>query len=223
MHPRAVVPERHPASTVAPVQTTAIIPLKALADAKQRLAGALDGDDRMAFVAWMAGRVIAAAKGCEGISDVLLVAGDEDAAAVGRQAGVDTMIERTPGLAAALAAADAATSHADATLVLAADLPEVSPHDLDVVLRAARHEPIVVIAPTRDGGTGALLRRPGGVIATAYGPGSAAAHAALARAAGVAVVMVDRAALANDVDTPGELPAALALAAEHDVGCAPRT
>ena len=205
------------------MQTTAIIPLKALAQAKQRLAGALDGEDRRAFVAWMAARVIAAAAGCAGISDVLLVAGDDDAADVGRDAGVPTLIERAPGLAIALAVADAATAGVEATLILAADLPEVAPHDLDVVLRAARSQRVVVIAPTRDGGTGALLRRPGGAIATAYGPGSAKAHARLARAAGIEVVTVHRAALANDVDTPGELPAALALAAELDVGCAPRT
>lgn len=205
------------------MQTTAIIPLKALAQAKQRLAGALDGEDRRTFVAWMAGRVIAAAVGCDGTGEVLVVAGDDDAAAVGRQAGVRTLIERAPGLAAAMAAADAATADADATLVLAADLPEVTPEDVAAVLSAASAKRAVVISPTRDGGTGALLRRPAGVIATAYGPASAAAHAQLARAAGIEPVIVHRTALANDVDTPGELPAALALAARLDVGCAPRT
>lgn len=210
-------------STVAAVQTTAIIPLKALAQAKQRLAGALDGDDRRAFVAWMAGRVIAAAISCDGIDDVLLVAGDDEAAAVGRHAGVRALIEPTPGLEVALAAADAATVHATSTLILAADLPEVTSADITAVLEAARANPVVVIAPTRDGGTGALLRRPGAVIPTAYGHRSADAHAALARARGIEVVVLHRSALANDVDTPGELPAALALAAELDVGCAPRT
>ena len=202
---------------------TVIIPLKALAAAKGRLSGALDAAERRTFVAWMAGRVIAAARGCGEIDRVVVVAGDEAAAEVARSAGAQAFVVAEPGLATALTAADAITAEADATLVLAADLPELTPADISAVLTAAGAGPsVVVIAATRDGGTGALLRRPAGVIATAYGPGSADRHAQLAADAGIPVVHVDRPGLANDVDRPDELPAALALAADLDVGCRPR-
>lgn len=200
-----------------------IIPLKALDSAKGRLADALEPQQRREFVAWMACRVIAAAAGCDEVARILVVAGDEAAAEVGASAGTQTLLVVEAGLAVAMAAADEATADAPATLVLAADLPHATPDDIRAVLAAGSAGPrAVAIAPTTDGGTGALLRRPAAIIATAYGPGSAAAHERLAHAAAINAVRVHRPGLALDVDTPGELPAALALAAGADVGCPPR-
>jgi 2-phospho-L-lactate guanylyltransferase len=206
------------------MHVAAIVPLKALSHAKGRLSGVLDGTQREAFVAWMARRVLEALKSSDGIGDVLLVAGDDAAAAIAREAGVRAMVVEQPGLAAALAAADDAMAGMAATVVVAADLPDLTPQDIAAVLEAGATagERAVVIAPTRDGGTGALLRRPGTVIPTAYGPGSADAHQRLAQAAGVTAVRVVRPGLANDVDVPEQLPSALAAAAGLDVGCAPR-
>ena len=201
----------------------AIVPLKALATAKGRLADAMEPAQRQAFVAWMARRVLAACRACDDISDVLVVAGDEAAAVVAREAGVTVLVVPEPGLGIALRRADAATRDCDTTMVVAADLPEVTPADLRAVVAAAQGvQPAVVVAPTHDGGTGALLRRPPSVMHTAYGVGSAAAHLELARVAGVPATVVHRPGLAHDVDTPGQLPAALALVAQDDVGCRAR-
>ena len=205
------------------MSVTAIIPLKALPQAKGRLAGALDADERRAVTTWMATAVLEACARCEQISDILLVAGDEAGAALAAERGARALVVAEPGLAAALHEADRAVAGAACTLVVAADLPALTAEDLTAVITAAGDEgPIVVVAPTSDGGTGALLRRPAGVIATAYGPGSAARHAALAAAAGVRVCVVERPGLAADVDTPEQLRTALALGDNHDVGCAPR-
>ena len=200
---------------------TVVIPLKALSTAKGRLADAMPPDDRQAFVAWMARRVIAACRDCNGVSDILVVAGDEAAAAVAAACGVRTLVVAQPGLDAAMAAADAATAGAETSLVIAADLPELTPDDVAAVIGAAGDgtAAAVVIAPTHDGGTGALLRRPPTIITTAYGPSSAQRHEAYARDAGVVPAIVARHALAADVDTPEQLPAALALAAGQHVGC----
>lgn len=205
------------------MSVTAIIPLKALGEAKGRLAEVLDAGARRDLVAWMAQRVLAACRECDRIDDVLVVAGDDEAAAVAVAAGARCMVVTQPGLSTALTRADAATAGTEATIVVAADLPGATAHDLRAMISALPPEgPAVVIAPTVDGGTGALLRRPPGVIATAYGPRSAAAHARLAYAAGVAPVTLHRPGLAADVDTPEQMRSALALAKRHDVGCAPR-
>lgn len=201
---------------------TAVVPLKALASAKGRLAGALDAEQRRTFVAWMARRVIAACQDCTLVADTIVVAGDRAAAQVAHDAGARVLLVEEPGLGLAMQRADEVTADRQATLVVAADLPHVSPDDLQAVISAADSAPFVVVAPTHDGGTGALLRRPAGVIPTAFGPDSAAAHRRLAREAGVACTVIERQGLAMDIDTPGQLPAALALAAEHDVGCRPR-
>jgi 2-phospho-L-lactate guanylyltransferase (CobY/MobA/RfbA family) len=57
------------------------------------------------------------------------------------------------------------------------------------------------VAPTRDGGTGGLLRRPGDVIATRYGGASGLRHLRLAQQAGVSTARVDLPGFAHDVDT----------------------
>ena len=198
---------------------TAIVPLKALASAKGRLSLALEPAQRRWFVAWMAQRVIAACQACDAIDEVLVVAGDQAAADVGLQAGAQVLLVTQEGLRVALDRADAATAGHATTIVVAADLPEVAADDLGRVFAAAgAADRAVVIAPTYDGGTGALLRRPPSLMPTAYGIGSAAAHIDLARAAGVLPQVLDLPGLARDVDTPEQLPAALALAAREDVG-----
>lgn len=213
---------------------TAVIPLKSLAMAKRRLAAELDAATRRELVAWMFERVLRACERARCVQDVLVVAGDEEAAAVARAAGGVALVEPHPGLARALAKADVATAGRPATLVVAADLPLATAEDIDAVCAAADRlssswrsprdrptrtdenrlrwrsgdsqvGPSVIVAATRDGGTAALLRRPPTVIATAYGPGSADAHVALAAAAGVPVLRLDLPRLALDVDTPDAL------------------
>jgi 2-phospho-L-lactate guanylyltransferase len=63
----------------------------------------------------------------------------------------------------------------------------------------------VLVAPTHDGGTGALLRRPADVIAPAFGVASAAAHLRAARQAGVRAGLIWRPGLARDIDHPADL------------------
>ena len=202
---------------------TAIIPLKALGEAKGRLADVLDAAQRKDVATWMAQRVIAACRDCDLIDDILVVAGDAEAAAVAGAAGVRSLVVPEPGLETALARADQEVSRAEVTIVVAADLPEATAADLRAVIgHMPAVGPAVVIAPTLDGGTGALLRRPPTVIATAYGRGSAAAHEALARAIGLSPAIIDCPGLARDVDTPEQLRSALASAQTQDVGCPPR-
>jgi len=69
----------------------------------------------------------------------------------------------------------------------------------------------VVVAPTDDGGTGALYRRPPWAIGTRYGRDSAAAHLRLAEESGLAAVMLYVPALALDVDNADQLREAALL------------
>lgn len=196
-----------------PVPVTAIVPLKALDRAKGRLAEDLDGPSRQRLSRWMFERVAAALQVTRAVTGVLVVVGDADGAALAAAHGFATLREPRPGLDAALGAADSATAGVPATLVVAADLPLVRGGDLDAVCSAGGTAPVVV-APTRDGGTGALYRRPAGIIRTAYGSGSARAHLDAAAAAGVHGLRLDVAGLALDVDTAAALREAVVRDAE---------
>jgi 2-phospho-L-lactate guanylyltransferase len=186
---------------------TAVVPLKVLARAKGRMAGYLDKADRQRLVIWMLDRVLTACLDADVVTRVVVVAGDAQAAAEAVRPGVEVIIEPAVGLAAALALGDQVTTGADATLVVPADLPLVTAADINAVCAAASGIPSVVVVPTRDGGTGALLRRPGGVVGTAFGPNSASAHLRLAATAGIRPVRLDMPNFAFDIDTPADLRA----------------
>jgi 2-phospho-L-lactate/phosphoenolpyruvate guanylyltransferase len=189
-------------------RVTAVVPLNALARAKGRLAGDLDARTRQELAAWMCGLVLDACLRTPAVNRVLLVAGDPAAAAVAGQRDVAVLTEQRPGLAPALHAAEAAAGPEVPLLVVAADLPLATVDDLEAVCRAGATAPAVVVAPTLDGGTGALLRNPGSVIPTAFGPDSARRHLDLASGAGVAGIRMERPGLALDVDTATQLRAA---------------
>lgn len=184
----------------------ALVPLAPLAAAKTRLAPALAPRARRDLATRMAASVCDACVACPAIDTVVLLAGDDAAATVAGGRSVSVRRSPAPGLAAALADADAAYAGAGATLVVAADLTGVTPAELAAVAAAGARAPAVVVAPTADGGTGALLRRPPGVIAPAFGPASGAAHRAAATTAGARLVCWWSPWLGHDVDEPGDLP-----------------
>ena len=83
--------------------------------------------------------------------------------------------------------------------VVLGDVAGVQSQDIDVLLHALP-ERGVVVAPSSDGGTSALLRRPRDVIAAGFGPGSAALHHERALRAGVFFQEISLASLSIDVD-----------------------
>ena len=188
----------------------AIIPLKAVAESKTRMAATLSASDRALLLSRTFGRVAVAVQGTTGITSVLVVAGDDRGARWAADHGFDVLREPASctGLNEAIRLADAHIGSAG-TVVLPADLPLVAASDLDRLLAVdvdgVVGGPCVVVAPTADGGTGALLRRPGAVIGPCFGPNSASRHLSAAATAGVASVSVWIPGLALDLDRPSDL------------------
>lgn len=188
--------------------TLAIVPLRGTG--KTRLASThsgagLDPRERAILASAMLSDVVSALRGAP-LDNIVVAASDAPAAAVAGALGVD-VVRDPPGsdLNDAVRAAVSAIP-CEALLIVTADLPCVTSEDLTEVLdRDAQ----VVVGPTRDGGTSALLRQPSTVIPTAYGRGSAARHLDLARDAGVPSAVVDRPGFRADVDTWEDLQALL--------------
>lgn len=188
---------------------TAVIPLKAVHASKTRMAGVLSPEDRALLLQRTFHRVAEAVASSARVVDCLVVAGDRRGADWARDLGLPVMAEPdgNHGLNVALRAADAHLG-GRSTLVLPADLPLVSGEDLDLVVGALPAVSGVVVAGTNDGGTGALVRSPGGLIPPRFGPDSARRHIAEARRAGVACRQVVIPGLALDLDQPADLDAA---------------
>ena len=189
------------------VSVTAIVPLKALDLAKQRLAGRLTAGERRTLMTDAFLHVVDACLATPAIRDVIAVVGDDAGVALAATRPVTVMREPGGGLNRAVAHATGAVPPREASLVVVADLPELTRDDLTALVALLRPHPDrqVLVAPTHDGGTGALLRRPAAVIAPAFGSASATAHLSAAQAAGVRAGMIWRPGMARDVDRPADL------------------
>ncbi|MEX2504059.1 MAG: 2-phospho-L-lactate guanylyltransferase [Egicoccus sp.] len=185
--------------------TVTLVPLRAPGAGKTRLAAWLTPEQRAALAGAMLADVCAALRASP-VDEVIVVAGGEAAAAAASALGLEVIADPpgSTGLDAALRAAQHHLGRPDGLLVVTADLPCLHADDIEAVLAA---EGDVVIAPTDDGGTGGLLRRPAGAMPTAYGPASAQRHHAEARRRGLSVATVRAPGFAVDVDTVADLDA----------------
>lgn len=112
--------------------------------------------------------------------------------------------ESEPQLNAALtqAARYAAARGATKVLILPTDMPNLTAEDVRTMASPRGREPQVIIAPSRDGGTNALMLQPVQAIPFAFGRDSFRRHQGLAVAAGIPVQVVESDSLLFDVDQP---------------------
>jgi len=191
--------------------TWAIIPVKALAEAKQRLAPVLPPPARRQLVLAMLQTVLAAVTEAKGIAATLVVTPDPDVAQLALGTGAQVLRERgARGLNAAVRAglARAAAEGATRALVLPADVPLVTSGELSGLIgsAAAAGAPRATLVPAADGeGTNAMLLDPPGALVPRFGPGSYLRHLAQALARRLDVEVVHLPGLAGDIDCPGDL------------------
>jgi 2-phospho-L-lactate guanylyltransferase len=193
------------------VRTTAVLPVKSFARAKQRLGQAVGGGDREQLAAAMVTDVLAALTSVAQIDDVVVVTAEPLAAQAASRAGAAVVNdpEEIGQSAAVSRGIDAALERgAERALLVPGDCPAVDPGELADLLARTPGDPSVVIVPDRHGsGTNALLITPPDALAPSFGAGSFARHAALARAAGATIKVCDLPSLGLDVDTPDDLGA----------------
>jgi len=189
----------------------AVVPVKALAEAKSRLFPERARSDVEALSLAMMGDLIACLQATTGIARVVVVTPDSAVAGAAQEQGAQALLRREPGLNPAIEAASAAVAGpGDGVLVVLGDVAAADPRELAQLLDAAPARG-VALAPSRDGGTSALLRRPADVIPARFGADSAKHHREAAAAAGAALVELALGSLAIDVDRAEDARAILAL------------
>ncbi len=191
--------------------TAVLVPIKAFAIAKNRLAGALDPEARVRLARELAAGVLHAAAPLP----VYVVCEDDEVAAWAEAAGARAVRSNGGGLNAAVehgvsALADEGFAQ---VCVVHADLPAA--RDLARVTGRTG----VTLVPDRHGdGTNVLCVPARSGFRFAYGPGSFARHVAEARRAGLPVRVLHIAELAWDVDTAADLGELLPPAARQAGG-----
>lgn len=196
---------------------TLVVPVKPLARAKSRLAGAA-GPHRERLALAIATDTVSAVLRCPRVRGVVVVTDDPTAApelaALGARVVPD---EPDSGLNPALvhgAAQARLLAPGGGVGALSADLPALRPDQLDRVLEAAEAAPNAFLPDAAGIGTTLYTARPGAAFAPAFGTESRARHRRLGARE---LVVEDVASVRRDVDTIDDLREALAL------GVGPRT
>ena len=193
------------------MKTVAVIPAKSLQQAKTRLAAQLSEAERAAISLEMLRSAIGAVRGAPAVQACAVVSPDEDV--LNLNLGFEPLRQAGSGLNSGLELGRRWASEwgADALLIVLADLPLVQASDVAGLIDAAERQGRgIVLAPSNDGGTNALLLRPPDAIRFRFGRESAQKHAQEAERLGLPVTRVRSARLAFDVDTPADLTAYLA-------------
>jgi 2-phospho-L-lactate guanylyltransferase len=184
----------------------AVVPVKALARSKSRLVPELGPERARSLALAMLADTLAALRALPELARVAVLTPDPDAAEAARRAGAEVLLRPDPGLSQAVdAAARELTPGADdALLAVLGDLPAIKSSEIRELIRALPGRG-VALAPARDGGTAALLRRPALAIEAGFGPDSARVHRERAQHNGLTLVELALPSLEIDVDRAEDL------------------
>ena len=211
------------------MRTAAILPVKRFRAAKQRLGASVGEEARSALARAMVADVLGALVRSTSLQ-LLIVVTDEPSVAVaaGGQGALVLADTADAGQSAAveIGVRRALAEGVERVLCVPGDCPALDARELERLLRPGRgggedrgrgggedrgrgaSKAEVVIVPDRHGtGTNGLLLTPPDAIRPSFGPGSAARHRALARAAGASWRFERLPSLLLDIDTGEDLAA----------------
>jgi 2-phospho-L-lactate guanylyltransferase len=209
------------------MRTLAVVPIKTLSAAKQRLSGSLAGGARASLMQAMFSDVLGSLRHTPSIDAIAVVTADVVADALARGDGAKVLHDdHQAGQSAAtlIGIRYAIDAGFDRVVLVPGDTPLVDALELEALLgRSADARRQVVIVSDRHGtGTNALVLTPPDAMEPSFGEGSFDRHCALAEAAGVRWGAEQAPSLEHDVDTPDDL-AALTHALDGARTVAPRT
>jgi 2-phospho-L-lactate guanylyltransferase len=190
----------------------AILPVKARANAKQRLAAMLTAEQREDLARVMYEDVLDKLTAARTIDRVVVATSDESAAAHARARGVHVFAEpdqHSHSHSADRAATQAKELGAQTVLLLPIDIPLVTTAEIESLAQAAQSG--VIIVPDAEGtGTNALVRTPPDAITSRFGKNSFRAHLDQARAKGIPAKVMRPPGIVFDIDTPEDVAELLA-------------
>jgi 2-phospho-L-lactate/phosphoenolpyruvate guanylyltransferase len=206
------------------MRTAAILPVKHLALAKQRLRESVSEPLREDLARAMVCDVLDALHDTASIEQTIVVTNEQSVALLAEQQGAIVLSDTAnDGQSAAvmLGIERALALGIERVLCVPGDCPALDPGELAQLLGAVENQPEVVIVPDRHGtGTNGLLLAPPDVISPSFGLGSYERHCALAAAASWRTARP--ASLLLDIDT-GEDLTALRARLSGELVRAPRT
>lgn len=194
-------------------QLCAVLPVKSFAHAKQRLMPVLSPAERAGLARAMLADVLCTLSKSACLAGILVVTGDPDAALLARQSGAAVLHAHDEGLTPALelAARHLTASARAGMLIVPADLPLITPADIELIALAHRaSRAVTLVAASNDGGTNALACSPPQALALSFGVDSFRRHQQSARAVGLEPKVLTLPRFGRDIDRPDDLQAFIA-------------
>jgi 2-phospho-L-lactate guanylyltransferase len=185
-----------------------LVPVKNLKNAKKRLATLLTAPQRLALAAAMLEDVLGALAACAVESKIALVTSEPEAVRLAKEFSFETIADydnlgETEAIAMATQVCEAKGD--TETLVLPADIPLITPAEIDHIFAAAPAQGSLMV-PSREGsGTNAVLRRPAALFPLKFGADSFQPHLRSAKHTGNPCVVLQLPGIALDVDRPDDL------------------
>ena len=196
----------------------AVLPIKDVGQAKQRLAGFLGAAERRLLCEAMAEDVLETLTQVPGLSEIIVVTRDPWARALAVGYGARVLTEPSnDGQSAAVerAAAELGRAGVESLLQVPGDVPGASADEIAAVLAAHAGAgdggPAITLVPSHDRrGTNCVLCSPPGVLPFAFGHDSFGPHCEAARAQGIVPTILPLPGLGLDIDTAEDLRAFVA-------------
>jgi len=158
------------------MSTYAVVPVKTLVKSKTRLSNFFTFQERSLFTLAMLQDVLNALKSSK-VAKTVVVSSDPTVEGFVKGFDLTFLRETRQGLNQALNQATkwCAQKDAELVLVLPADVPLITSRDVDQLVSLAVNGSMV-ISPSRNGGTNALLQAPPGIVSPCFGGGSFKRH-----------------------------------------------
>ena len=185
-----------------------LVPVKNLADAKQRLSSVLSPEERLALARAMCEDVLQELARWQARPRVAVVTGDPFARDLATRFDFEVIADAVnPGETGAIemATAECRRRGADRTLVVPADIPLIEAAELQKFADSAPPGGAVLVPDAAGRGTNAALRAPADLFPLRFGNDSFLPHLAAAKATGKPCVVLKLPGIGLDVDRTEDL------------------
>lgn len=184
-------------------KTRILVPVKNLENAKTSFSEVLDDEERRELTLFMLEDVLETASRVKG-AELAVVTPDEDVIDFVESNEIKTIFDSGSGLNAALEGAIEGTVELgfQEVLIIPADVPLMRTTDIENILGMVSGDQGVVIAPSKEEGTNALLMRPSDVIDIHFGGKSFPEHVRECMERGIEFQVYESERLSRDIDNP---------------------
>ena len=193
----------------------AVVPVKELAGAKQRLSPCLSPDERQALATVMLEDVLDAVSAVPELAGVLVITVDPAATSLAARYGARIVTEaaREGHTGAVTAGARLLVREGEAGMMtMPGDIPALTSAEIAATLAAHRAAPAFTIVPAHDDlGSNTILCSPPDAVPLRFGEDSFYPHLDAARNRGIDPLVVRQPGIGMDIDHPADLVAFLKM------------